>query len=356
MKTDGLRQVIKIGDVDEEGLVNVSVSKLKTWKTCQQKWSYKYVQNLRPKAKSRPLTLGGLVHKCLEAHDMGEDWVQIIRDYNTNEYSKLFLEEKAELGDIPQDTLRLCRAYFNNYSEIDKHFEVLACEVGFIIRVPGSNVVIEGIIDKVARNKTTGKVWGIEHKTAKKGIPTETYRATDIQTTVYEWALAVMAPELGFEPKDLGGIMFDYLKTKPLSIPKLLKNGTMSKAKIDTDKWTYIEALKKAGLDPADYADFIATLDTEKLFRRIPLAKSKTMVKLIMTDFLNGVNQMVEYSDKPTRNLAWTCDVPKCEFRQLCMAELQGLDTKGIIEMSFEKREEEDNDGEEQEEREESSN
>lgn len=344
MKTDGLRKVVIIGEVDGPDLVKVSVSKLKTWKACQMKYNYKYIQKLKPITKSRPLTLGSLVHKCLEAHDMGEDWVQVIKDYNTNEYSKLFLEEKAELGDIPHDCLRICRAYFNHYLEIDKHFETLFCEVGFMIRVPGTNVVIEGIIDKVARNTLTGKVWGIEHKTAKKDIPTETFRATDVQTTVYEWALAVMGPELGFDPKDVGGMMFDYLRTKPITMPKLLKAGTMSKAKIDCDKWTYIEALKKEGLDPADYQDFIATLTTNNMFSRIPLAKSRPMVQLIMRDFILGCGQMERDGESPTRNLSWTCDRPKCDYRQLCMAEVQGLEVDSLIEQLFEKRKDEEDD------------
>lgn len=343
MKTEGLRQLITVGDIEEEGLVFVSVSKLKNWKACQQKWHYKYIQKLKPKTKSRPLTLGGLVHNCLEAHDMGEDWVQVIKDYNKNEFSKLFLEEKAELGDIPHDCLRICRAYFNHYSEIDKFFKTIACEVGFMIRVPGTKIVIEGIVDKVAQNTNTGKIWGIEHKTAKKDIPTETYRATDIQTTVYEWALAQMAGQLGFEPKDLGGMMFDYIKTKPPTMPKLLVNKTMSKAKIDCDKWTYIEALKKEGLNPDDYKDFIATLTSGNSFSRIPLAKSKAMVQTIVKDFVNTVMQMNEWQDKPSRNLAWTCERPKCDYRQLCMAEIQGLDTAPIIEQFFEKREDEEN-------------
>lgn len=342
MKTDDLNTVVIIGDIEEEGVVNVSVSKLKTWKSCQQRYHYKYKQGLRPKAKSRPLTLGSLVHKVLETHDNDEDWVQTIRDYKKNEFDKLFLEEKADLGDIPHDCLRICRAYFNHYAEVDKRFETIATEVGFQIRIPGTMIVIEGIIDKVARNTTTGKVWGIEHKTAKKDLPTETFRATDIQTTVYEWALAMSAETLGFDSKDIAGMMFDYLKTKPPTQPRLLKNGKMSVAKIDCDKWTYTEALKKAKLDPEDYKDFIATLDSNNSFRRIPLAKSRHMINLIMKDFINGVNQMVEWGDKPTRNLSFTCDRPKCDYRQICMAEVQGLNVDGIISQFYEPRKEED--------------
>lgn len=344
MRTDDLNKVVIIGDIEEKGLVSVSVSKLKTWKSCQQKYHYKYKQKLRPKQKVRPLALGSLVHKCLETHDNGEDWIKVIKDYNTNEFSKLFLEEKAELGDIPHDCLRICRAYFNYYSEIDKKFETISTEVGFQIRIPKTNIVIEGIIDKVARNTVTGKVWGIEHKTAKKDIPTEMFRATDVQTTVYEWALLMMADELGFDRKDFAGMMFDYLKTKPPTQPRLLKKGTMSVAKIDCDKWTYLEALKKEGLDPKDYVDFIATLDSNNSFRRIPIAKSKDMIQLIMKDFVNGVNQMVEWGDKPTRNLSFTCDRPKCEYRQLCMAEVQGLEVDGIIEQFYEPRDEKEED------------
>lgn len=333
---------IKLGEVDEEGLLEISNSRMKRWNHCQRSHDYRYVDKIKPRKKVRALSLGGLVHNCLEARDTGEEFINVIRKYKKEEFDKLFEEERAELGNIPQDALRIMRAYVNHYKLVDEEWETIACEQDFMIRVPGTKIVITGKIDKIARHKKTGKVWCFEHKTMKKGLPTESFRTTDTQTAIYCWVMMMLAPYLGYHKKDVEGVMFDYLRTKPPTVPQLLKNGTMSKRKLDTDKWTYIEALKKAGLDPADYQDHIDTIESSDYFIRIPMAKSKAIMSCMSQLIINTAHQILKISNTPlvTRNLSYTCDRPKCEYRDLCLAEMQGLDTSSIISLYYTKGDE----------------
>jgi hypothetical protein len=173
----------------------------------------------------------------------------------------------------------------------------------------------------------------------KRDIPSEDYRMTDVQTAIYNWVAEQIASYLGYAPEDIGGIMMDYIKTKPPTIPEKLKNGQLSQRKIDCDRFTYLACLKREGLDPEPYREFLDRLDENVFFVRIPITKSKTMVDRMMLEFLES-GQLIRFMNKEKvmpRNLSWTCDRPKCEYRDLCLAELQGLDTAMLIKLNYER-------------------
>lgn len=328
---------IKIGVVEgEEGIIEISASRLKKWRSCQMAHDYKYVRGLRPKRKAVPLRKGTWVHACLEARDSGQDWIEVIKKLKAEEYDKLFEEEKVELGDLPKDVFRMMRAYHQTYLNIDKEYETVKCEQDFMIRIPNTKFVLTGRIDKISKHKSTGKIWCFEHKTMKKSIPTEDFRATDIQTAIYIWVMEQIASYLNFKKEDIAGVMFDYIRTKPPTVPKILKNGTMSVAKIDCDRWTYTAELKKHNLNPADYESKLKELDSNVFFVRIPMSRSTSLVKTVMQEVLYSGIQIQAYSGKcPARNLNWTCDRPKCEYRDVCMTELQGGDASILIKLNF---------------------
>jgi len=332
-------QCIRIGEVEGENLIELSVSKVKTWAGCQQKYHYKYNEELRPRRKAVPLRRGSWVHDCLQARDEGRNWVKLIQQKKADEYDKLFAEEKVELGDLPVEVFRMMRAYHQTYLEVDKAYQTIRCEQDFMIRIPNTNFVITGRIDKIALHIESGKIWVFEHKTMAKGIPVEDFRTTDIQTAVYSWVMDQIVSQLGDYTKDMiGGVMFDYIRTKPPTIPSTLKNGQLSQAKIDCDRWTYLACIKKAELDPSDYEEFLKRLDENMFFRRIPMAKSPAMIKLVMRNMVNVGIQIEALGRKCiVRNLNWTCDRPKCEYRDLCIAELQGADTESLIKIQFER-------------------
>lgn len=344
---------IMIGGPFTDDDIEVSVSRIKRWKHCPMSHDYKYVHKLITKQKAVPLTMGSWVHSCLEVRDLGLDWLAKLKEMKTTEYDNMFQEEKVMLGDLPGNVFRIMRAYNQTYLYVDAEWETMSCEQDFMIRIGNTNIILVGKIDKIARHKLSGQVWCWEHKTMKKSIPTEQFRITDVQTAVYIWVMKVIASHLNFDKNQIGGVMFDYIRTKPPTKPRLLKNGTMSKAKIDCDRWTYMAELKKNNLDVKDYEDFIKKLDENVFFVRIPMAKSTTMMELVMKDFIATAEQLQFYSGKtPMRNLSWGCDRPKCEYRDLCIMDLQGSDTSMFIKLRYTKgdevqdvrREEEDGD------------
>lgn len=339
MKLREGKVAIDIGSCNRDDLTELSVSRAKKWRGCQKAHDYKYVDNIIPKKKVRPLTLGSLVHSCLESRAQGDNWVQVIRDFKKGEWANLFEEERAELGDIPNDAFRIMRGYHYYYSETDKNLEVIAAEVPFRIRLKRTKIVLTGIIDLIVRDTRDGSIWGFEHKTAKQSIPTEEFRMTDIQTTVYMYAMGLLAPKLGFDPSHIKGMMLDYLKTKPPTMPEILKNGTVSKRKITCDYYTFLKCIEENGQDPAEYEEVLEYMKTNVFYRRVPITKSQHLVDETLSEMITVGKQIRSLSGKKvTRNLSWTCDRPKCEYRDLCIADLQGLDTSMMIKLSFERR------------------
>ncbi len=347
MKTRGGKVPIDIGICDGEGLLELSVSRAKKWKACQIAHDYRYVQKLRSKKKVRPLTLGSLVHSCLEYRALGKNWVQAIKEFKTGDWAKLFEEERVELGDIPNDAYRIMRGYHYYYLESDKRYKTVAAEVPFRVRIPNTPVVLVGVIDLILLDTTDNGIWCFEHKTVKKDIPTEEFKMTDFQTTIYLYVMEQLAEKLGYTKEQIKGVIIDYLKTTPPTIPEVLKNGTLSKRKIKCDRYTYLECIKRIGGDPADYEDMLEYMDTNVFYKRVPLTKSEALSSATLEDFITCGRQIKALSGKyPTRNLSWTCDRPRCEYRDLCMADVQGLDTSMLIQLNFEKGDESDGDEE----------
>lgn len=343
MKVREGKVTIDIGICDGPDLIELSVSRAKKWKQCQQAHDYKYVDKLKPKSKSRPLTLGGLVHSCLETRAEGKNWVQAVKDFRDGDWAKLFEEERAELGDMPNDAYRIMRGYHYYYLESDKRYQTIGSEIPFRIRVEGTKIVLVGIIDLILQDTTDGGIWCFEHKTAKKDLPSEEFRMTDIQTTIYIRVMKHLGKALGYNPDSVKGIIIDYLKTSPPTIPEVLKNGTLSKRKIKCDRYTYLECIKSINGNPEDYQEMLEYMDTNVFYKRVPIVRTPSMENLIIADMITTGNQIRAISGKcPTRNLSWTCDRPKCEYRDLCIADVQGFDTTVLKQMNYEPIEKEE--------------
>ena len=330
------RDIITLGNVEEDGLTVLSVSRLKKWRHCQQAHDWKYVEKLQPLRKSLPLTRGSWLHSLLEARDSGQDWQAVLKELKTNEYDPLFAEEKVELGNLPMECYRIMRNYNHHYK--DEPFKiVLKTEFEFKVRIPKTPFVLHGIIDKLARDDN-GKLWCIEHKTVKRQ-PSEDFRQTDIQTALYLWAMRKLAPILGYYETEVGGVVFDYLLTKPPTIPQLLKSGQMSKRAIWCDVYTYIAELKKHDLDPADYTDMWPKLRANRFFIRQALTRSDFAIKNILNDAIRTGYQIRALSGKTAvMSLGWACERPKCEFRDLCWVKVENGDLSAIINAMYERR------------------
>lgn len=304
--------------VEEDGIKYISWSEAKTWQRCPKQWDYKYGQNLVPIKKVRPLFFGNWVHAALESHYVEGDW-KVGHARYLEEYEKLFEEEREELegkkGPLPELVRRIMQSYLWYYR--DDPWEVLYVEKEFKVKLKG-NIGVKGIIDLIVRD-SEGLIWVIDHKTASNIPEANAFHAMDPQLMVYPWAAEKV---LGVQP---AGIIYNYVRSRPPSIPKLNKDGSLSKRKIATDYPTLVRFLKKNGYDPQDFKAQLRPLARQSPFlRRYRLPREKHVTLEILQDFLTTSLQIQDHKRTPR---VITRDCVRCSYHDLCRAELNGFET-----------------------------
>src|SRR6478736_3101953 len=208
--------------------IRISQSSLRAWRSCRLMFNYKYVEKLAPKKIIRPLVFGSAVHRVLEYRALGKSQEAAFKKV-LEEKSHIFSADVDEYDQIILDARRIMRAYDEYWTA---QGDVTPYKIGkrkaeheFVWDM-GEGIVFEGIRDMIAETDD-GRLWLTEHKSHKK-IPDEAYRMRDLQTMLYrQAALDTMGV------KQIAGILWDYLSSKSPSEPKLLKNGTLSKARIN---------------------------------------------------------------------------------------------------------------------------
>lgn len=321
--------------------MQASISKANTANRCLRKYAYRYIQKIQNNAPNARPQLGVIGHQALEFHFSDRDWTYPITKYESD-LRELLDEERAVYAHIPGDLYRMVRGYLNHWKKIDEDVKTLATELTFVVRTPEGNDY-EGIIDRIYEDSSG--VWIEDHKFVK-AVPEEAVRYLDAQTNMYFYA----ATKLGYNPV---GVVFDYVRTKPPTQPKILKNGTVSRAACDTDLETYISVLKSAGQNPSDYMDIIAGLSKNAYYKRFKVPRPMTLADNVMKDFddtckvltllADSIDGFAPYPRCVTRDCTWDC-----EFCNLCFAELTGSNVEAIRQYEYkpvEKRESLTNDG-----------
>lgn len=314
--------------------IRVSNSKLNTFRRCPNKYRYRYVLKLTPRKRTLQLERGSWIHDLLMHHADGEDWQERHRVL-TKQFANLFEEEREDLGDLPTECSRIMRAYLRTYKDDDQRYRVVDTEVDEVVTLP-NGLRVNIIIDKIVEDKINGGLWLVDYKTRKSFEDVENMMF-DPQLTLYYWGAEI----LGYKP--LNGGMYDEIRTKAPAIPNLNKDGSLSKRKdIDTDLFTYYSAIRKQGLDPADYSDIltlIARRQKNKFFRRTVIPQDPPVVRTTVKEAVMTTNSILRAEAKGhfprtyDKSCSWGCD-----FKQLCLAELYGANPDPIIKMNFVQR------------------
>ena len=196
-------------------------SGMKTLHKCKRMFLWSEIYGLRRGVQTEALRIGTLSHIMLteryKGANAGEAYavaVEAVNDERENLATMLrdgILKSGERFESISnQMTLDLQKSYamvdaFLAYYPISVTQEVLATELFFEVRVPGIKPPIQGQIDLILRNKTTGKLSIVDIKT--HGTSTLTRAATnvfDIQThlfyTVGLQALLNKSAGLSIEP------------------------------------------------------------------------------------------------------------------------------------------------------------
>lgn len=327
--------------VAKEELVKVSFSELRSWRRCQKMHNYKYVQNLQKRSKTLPLYKGSVMHSCLEEHYKGGDWKRAWKIFN-KEFSKLMIEEQAAYGDLPSEVSRMMKGYLRHYKNEDwvvvkdsKGKPIIERE--FELQIPGTKVVVHGIIDLVVQDDYG--IWVVDHKTLKKDAPSSEFRMSDVQTTLYFWVVLTLCEEWGIPAKQIVGAIFNYIRTQPPSEPIILQDGSVSKRQIDSSWSFYKEAIIKAGKDPKDYKDMKKKLtgNENRFYHRHRMDKPKALMKILLQEAVFTAYQIEAFKNMVARTLDKSCEWG-CDYKEICYSELQGFDTDSIVKTLYERR------------------
>jgi hypothetical protein len=131
--------------------------------------------------------------------------------------------------------------------------------------------------------------------------------------------------------------MWNYLLTVEPKKPKLLKDGSrLSKAKINTDAITFLEAIREYGLDLEDYKrDIIRLRDHAQFFRRDRVPKPEIVTKQLVKEAIIVADE-IERGFEPVRSIDRSCEM-FCPYLQPCLISLTGGDEASILKSNYQK-------------------
>lgn len=311
-----------------DGSINISQSKVNTWRRCRRAYHNKFVRMLRKKKISRPFMFGRIVHEMIEAHAEGDDPNEVLGRIELDN-KKLFAKEIEMYGNIVEDIRDIMADYFVHWGDELVYMRKggRSSEHEFRIELaPG--LWFTGKIDGVGKAKRLR--WVVEHKSFNR-MPSEDDRWRSVQASVYVKALEIM----GWPTID--GVLWDYVSSKPPQVPTaLLKDGTYSLAKISTvpsrlKRWIQEEGLKKSA-----YKKLLdeAVANRRSYFIRVYSPLRPTVVETVWADFVDTALEIQQYHGKKKdqsigRHCSW------CDFRMLCSAEANGSDVDFVIKREY---------------------
>jgi CRISPR/Cas system-associated exonuclease Cas4 (RecB family) len=351
---------------------NLSVSRIKTFLTCQQKYYLQYVEGLQRKSNSfGAMNKGKLIHELIEKGlyyiwecqistlEYSDDELLVVlsdaADTWADENRASFIGQKEEFvidamtvvkfpdeqmsvsfEDEVEECLRIAEHFFSQMNFWD-NWEILThegeplVEFNMLYPVPGTDFVFNGKIDAVMRDKNTGLIHMIDWKTRQR-FSSYQDEMVGMQIPIYLYVLR----QLGIEA-DVGTIY--QIRSIAPRVPNVTKSGTTSKQAITTTWEVYRAALIANGENPEDYADEMVPKLADTVFHEpITIRRNKDFVDKVWRQFIHAANEMerVKEGQEPTYAYGYSCR--SCQFRDVCHSELSDYDTDKLKEIAYTKR------------------
>jgi hypothetical protein len=311
---------------------NVSQSKVNAWRQCKMKFHLQHREHLKRRVPPRPLKFGSMIHKMMETQAQGKNAFKLLDEIALHDFT-LFNEEREMYGEIIDDIRYIFKAYIEYWKKTPLKFIKIkdkTVEVPFEIELT-SEINVKGTIDGGVRYKGFRAL--LEHKT-HKNFPNDDHRWRNLQSAVYLRILEMM----GYGTWD--GTLWNYIRSKPPTRPKVTQGGALSRAAIDTLPDVVIDTLKANKMKLADYADYIMVQQSnlQTWFQRTYTPIQPDVIKMLFGDFIRTAREMSDYYDtnpkkSPVRTIAKHCDW--CQYEPLCRAEIQGNDVDFVREHEF---------------------
>ena len=324
----------------------VSVSQLQSFMSCRKKWEYGYVDGLTPRIERPYLSIGKLCHKGMQVAMMykwqnrestTEEQLQTALKSIEEEHTKYLRDNQfteEELPDVEQILTDARRVFTQAFKEFDssKYEVVTLCDKGnpipalelhFKVPCPPTKG-LHGYIDAILVDKDTGFTWCTDYKFRKSLSPDEE-EENNIQNAVYAYACNKMGINI------TGTMTWQHLNT-PAAVPQLLKNRTISRAKIKTTWDMYSATCKWYGLDPKDYEEeMVPKLAEIEWYRATYEYRNDETIKRMWEQCIVPFAKAVKRAStmvNPRSIYPWNCKM--CQYGRLCQAELRDYDSDYI--------------------------
>lgn len=315
---------------------------LETAQRCPKKWEYRYVRGYSRKVKGVKLELGTWVHRLLAAHFRGQSIEQEHQSVLAEFWQPLFEEEQEALGlDLPEKALAIAKRYASHYADdANRWHKVLYVEKALQVRLPHVPEPFTFVCDVVALDRL-GWVWIMDHKVVGS-IPDEDNRALDTQGPRYVLALRELLRQKGLRVRGYG-MIYDYILDRLPAKPERTKTGKISEKWVATDVETYTQGLIELGEDPRNHQAMLDRIAAEgkPFFERWPVTISEARLRAEAEDMRYVVTETLGRSYHPRTLDRNRCNWD-CEFKELCLTELQGGDIAPILQRDFDVRKEAD--------------
>lgn len=332
----------------------VSHTFLDTGQRCLRKLENRYVHRIYPRVKGVKLERGTWVHELLaefyrsyramqESHGYlrVEELVDAAQDCHAQmlqtKWNPLWDEEKEAFGsDFPDTCWAIFERYVEHWKTTDTHNirKILFVERSIKVKVPWLPVPFDFKCDLVYVDRL-GIVWIMDHKVVGT-IPDEDDRMLDTQGARYILGFTELLKQKGIQAKGVG-VIYDYIRDRLPAEPKVNKDGSLSKAKIDTDYVTYKAAIEKHGLNPDDYKDTLNKISREQrpYFDRWPVPKSPQRLERERVNMAALAALTLPEKGYYPMSLEKSCNWG-CEYKELCMIQLEGGDISQALQDRFE--------------------
>ena len=308
----------------------IHVTDRKVWKRCRRRYSWEKEGLRKPSDKfSGALWFGTGIHEALarqslEGIDPVVAWIEFCgKSLVSSMYCPEFDRDKF-FADQDLGTSMLSRYSF--WEETQEPYKILGTEVELEIKIPGTNVILVGTVDRIIEYR--GRTWVVDHKTATT-MPKIEELELDDQMTAYIY----MMSKLGYNP---AGAIYNVLRKKIPDTPQVLTKGGLSTRKsIDTTYAIYLDAIHKIGARTEDYFEILERLQKNKFFTREEIYRSKIMLDNFERYLLSEAREMTSIRTIEFPNMTRDC-VWDCPYLPLCRCVNDGGDIELLKESLYE--------------------
>lgn len=294
-------------------VTTVSFSSDKKLVRCEMQYSYRYDQRLKPKVKAEGLFRGSWIHDLLYAHRKKQDWKKKFEEIKEKKWDGLFDEQKELYGEnFPDHIYNLFDHYAEHWKNEDKSWKIVHLEEMFEIKTRFGFPIKwkSDCITKIGRELVL-----VENKNKKK-IPEADERILAPQAHGY----CFLFEQLGIH---IDRILWDYIRTEPVPRPEKLKDGSLSRRKINTDQRTYLAAMQEYGIKfTPKMQTFMDDLPETLALLRVSNTPNLRVGEMYIRDWIDRARR-AQNIKRPTRNFTRSCKW-ECDYFGLCQIDMIG--------------------------------